>query len=129
MYSRKVIVRTFLTIAYISKPTRNCHNKNQLGWDHVWWNNFFQPNLASQHTTHTYTHIHTHTHTHTHTHIYTHKYIINTINTKQQSESLLFTLIYSRADISPFFFSAIHVWALAYARARQLRELKMKRSV
>jgi len=31
----KVIVRTFLTIAYISKPTRNCHIKNQLGWDHV----------------------------------------------------------------------------------------------
>ena len=24
---------TFFTIAYISKPTRNCHNNFQLGWD------------------------------------------------------------------------------------------------
>ena len=30
-------IGTFLTIAYISKPTRNCHNKNQLRWDHVFY--------------------------------------------------------------------------------------------
>ena len=36
MYGTNVIVRTFLTIAYISKPTRNCHNKNQRGWDLVY---------------------------------------------------------------------------------------------
>ena len=30
-----VIVRTFLKVAYISKPTRNCHNNSQLRWDHV----------------------------------------------------------------------------------------------
>ena len=28
-------IGTFLTYAYISNPTRNCHNKNQLRWDHV----------------------------------------------------------------------------------------------
>ena len=27
---------TFLTIAYISNPTRNCHNNSQLRWDLVW---------------------------------------------------------------------------------------------
>ena len=31
-----VIVPVFLTIAYISKPTRNCHKNSQLGWDHVY---------------------------------------------------------------------------------------------
>ena len=35
VYGMNAIVPVFLTIAYISKPTRNCHNKNQLGWDHV----------------------------------------------------------------------------------------------
>ena len=35
MYGTNVIVHTFLTIAYISKLTRNCHNKNQRGWDLV----------------------------------------------------------------------------------------------
>ena len=36
MYGTRVIVPVFLTIAYISNPTRNCHNNSQLGWDLVY---------------------------------------------------------------------------------------------
>ena len=47
MYGTNVIVRIFLTIAYISKPTRNCHNNSQLGWDLV-------SNLVAHDTNHSY---------------------------------------------------------------------------